>query len=63
MNYKDISNITNEQVDSILKTWGDNAVHYAENHHGTVYWNKSTGEILWYANSEDESNASVLETK
>lgn len=29
-----------------------------ENHHGACYWNRVTGELLWLAEMEGESNLS-----
>lgn len=33
---------------------------FCENRHGICYWNSSTGEILWHASEEKDSNASLL---
>jgi hypothetical protein len=49
--------ITSEKADNIIedpktrKNW----IFFAENLHGSVYWNKVTGEILWRADEDDES--------
>jgi hypothetical protein len=46
--------ITHEEIHKKLKdkSWID----FAENNYGSVYWNQKTGEIIWYADDEKESN-------
>lgn len=60
MNKFEDKRLTWLEADKILKNWGENKVNFCENHHGNCYWNKATGEILWYANEENESNGSFL---
>lgn len=37
-----------------------NWVWFCENQHGTCFWNRATGEILWLAEKEGDSNYQKL---
>lgn len=52
----EISNEKGSEIIGQSKDW----VQFAENHHGEVYWNKTTGEIIWLANEEGDSNYQQL---
>jgi hypothetical protein len=53
--------LTWKQADKILKTWGhDGEDCYCENDYGAAYYNGKTGEILWYAEEESDTNAELL---
>ena len=61
MNKYKNTELTHDEADEILKKWKKNKIEYAENNHGQVYWNKSTGEVMWYG--DEECNAELLEVK
>jgi hypothetical protein len=52
--------LTDKEADEMIKKWGENAVSYISHDYGDVYWNKSTGEILWRSFNDHDSHVELL---
>ncbi len=52
--------VDGDQIVEIKKQKGWD--HICENHHGSCYYNSVTGELIWEADEDEDSNASLLQT-